>query len=279
SGLRSKKQPISFSSSRTRSTAFVTKVQARSWLGSHLPPSMVSMKWRSTESPLCKATLYPPWTIRVQPDFPSKPFVAIVIVACGAAWSAWSAANSPAPPEPRIRMSVFVRSSMGASEDSDQEDECGEHSSGADCGRGDFLDRPPGDGLEVKNTQTAEQMNGQQKDKPGFGELHHRLLGPSQEAIETRLTFDCQAQREEVKRQKAGESNAGKAMHLGRDPKPLATMSRRAPCFDLDAHGITTAITARHPRMMSSKPKPHMMPSSARARSEVHSRRTERSPM
>ena len=31
--------------------AVVTSVQASSWSGSHLPPSMVSMKWRSTESP------------------------------------------------------------------------------------------------------------------------------------------------------------------------------------------------------------------------------------
>ena len=35
----------------------VTSVQASSWWGSHLPPSMVSMKWRSTELPWCSATL------------------------------------------------------------------------------------------------------------------------------------------------------------------------------------------------------------------------------
>ena len=57
SALRSKKQPISFSSSCTRSMALVTSVHAISWLGSHLPPSMVSMKWRSMESPGLSATL------------------------------------------------------------------------------------------------------------------------------------------------------------------------------------------------------------------------------
>ncbi len=57
SGLRSKKQPSSFSSSWMRSMAPVTSVQARSWSGSHLPPSIVSMKWRSTESPSASATL------------------------------------------------------------------------------------------------------------------------------------------------------------------------------------------------------------------------------
>ena len=33
------------------------KRHAISWLGSHLPPSMVSMKWRSMESPGLSATL------------------------------------------------------------------------------------------------------------------------------------------------------------------------------------------------------------------------------
>ena len=51
-------------SSRARSRAracarrpSVTSVQARSWSESHLPPSIVSMKWRSTESPAASATL------------------------------------------------------------------------------------------------------------------------------------------------------------------------------------------------------------------------------
>ena len=57
SGLRSKKQPSSFSNSRMRTCACVTSSQARSWSFSHLPPSTVSMKWRSTESPSPSATL------------------------------------------------------------------------------------------------------------------------------------------------------------------------------------------------------------------------------
>jgi hypothetical protein len=35
----------------------VTSSQARSWRLSHLPPSIVSMKWRSAESPGASATL------------------------------------------------------------------------------------------------------------------------------------------------------------------------------------------------------------------------------
>ena len=57
SALRSKKQPISFSSSRTRTTACSQSRQAMSWSGSHLPPWMVSMKCRSTVSPPPSATL------------------------------------------------------------------------------------------------------------------------------------------------------------------------------------------------------------------------------
>jgi hypothetical protein len=55
--LRSKKQPQRFSSSRMRVCATVTSVQARSWSFSHLPPSSVSMKWRSALSPAASATL------------------------------------------------------------------------------------------------------------------------------------------------------------------------------------------------------------------------------
>ncbi len=57
SGLRSKKQPSSVSSSRIRTCASVTSVQASAWSFSHLPPSIVSMKCRSTESPGASATL------------------------------------------------------------------------------------------------------------------------------------------------------------------------------------------------------------------------------
>jgi hypothetical protein len=57
SALRSKKQPQRFSNSRIRRCAPTTSVQARSWSFSHLPPSSVSMKCRSAESPAAIATL------------------------------------------------------------------------------------------------------------------------------------------------------------------------------------------------------------------------------
>src|SRR5919199_5872970 len=44
--------------------------------------------------------------MRVQPHLPSRPFTGIVTSSSGAAFLACSAAKSPAPPAPRIRMSV-----------------------------------------------------------------------------------------------------------------------------------------------------------------------------
>src|SRR5919198_6429682 len=44
--------------------------------------------------------------MRVQPHLPSSPFTATVIESSGVARCACRAANSPAPPEPRMRMSV-----------------------------------------------------------------------------------------------------------------------------------------------------------------------------
>src|SRR5688572_29947814 len=44
--------------------------------------------------------------MRVQPHLPSSPFTATVTASSGAALCACNAANRPAPPEPRIRMSV-----------------------------------------------------------------------------------------------------------------------------------------------------------------------------
>src|SRR5262245_34159652 len=44
--------------------------------------------------------------MRVHPHLPSRPFTATVIDACGAALCACRAAKRPAPPEPRMRMSV-----------------------------------------------------------------------------------------------------------------------------------------------------------------------------
>src|ERR1700730_8309756 len=48
--------------------------------------------------------------MRVQPHLPSNPLVATTMASFGSARWACSAANRPAPPEPRIRISVVARS-------------------------------------------------------------------------------------------------------------------------------------------------------------------------
>ena len=47
--------------------------------------------------------------MRVQPHLPSSPLTAMVIDSDGLAACACSAANRPAPPDPRMRMSVRRR--------------------------------------------------------------------------------------------------------------------------------------------------------------------------
>src|SRR6266403_976085 len=49
--------------------------------------------------------------MRVQPHLPSSPFTATVTSSAGAVFFACNAANSPAPPAPRMRMSVSTRRS------------------------------------------------------------------------------------------------------------------------------------------------------------------------
>src|SRR5262245_4183197 len=102
------------------------------------------MKWRSTESPGLSATLYPPCTMRVQPDLPSRPLLTTVTSRSGLALCACSAANSPAPPAPRIRMSVSRRSRlMRSSEHAHQQDERDHRRYSGRGGRNLLLPVPP----------------------------------------------------------------------------------------------------------------------------------------
>src|SRR3954451_24270320 len=51
--------------------------------------------------------------MRVQPDWPMRPFTAMTMRARGLTVVTWSAASMPAPPAPRIRTSHVI-SSMGS---------------------------------------------------------------------------------------------------------------------------------------------------------------------
>src|SRR5580698_7002914 len=99
--------------------------------------------------------------MRVQPHLPSRPLVAIVMSRSGLALSACSAANSPAPPEPRIRMSVLrCSTSMAPSKHAGEEDEGDNRRyGGRQCGEL-LLAVPPGEILDHQHAQAAEQMHG-----------------------------------------------------------------------------------------------------------------------
>src|SRR5215475_5418221 len=51
--------------------------------------------------------------MRVHPDSPSRPLTQMRIATCGLASKACRAANNPAPPLPRIRISVLMTSIIG----------------------------------------------------------------------------------------------------------------------------------------------------------------------
>src|SRR5271170_4279802 len=102
--------------------------------------------------------------MRVQPHLPSSPLLATVMSRSGFTLSACSAANSPAPPEPRIKMSVLscsrlIRSSEHAREEYESDD--GRHRGRE---RGElFLTVMPVEILDHKDAQPAQQMHRDQK--------------------------------------------------------------------------------------------------------------------
>src|ERR1700685_1910242 len=104
--------------------------------------------------------------MRVQPHLPSKPLLTMVMSRSGFAFWACSAANSPAPPAPRIRMSVLrCSTSMRSSEHAHEkyEGENGRHPGRKR--RKLFLAVVPVEILDHQHAQAAEQVNCQQKNQ------------------------------------------------------------------------------------------------------------------
>src|SRR5215475_13248136 len=117
--------------------------------------------------------------MRVQPHFPSRPLVAMVTPRSGLALCACSAANRPAPPEPRIKMSVSRRSRLiGSSEQARQEDERDDGRKSGRDRRKLFLLVAPRKILDHQQAQSSQQMNHEQEDETAFGKLDQRLIAP-----------------------------------------------------------------------------------------------------
>src|SRR5580700_4777267 len=129
--------------------------------------------------------------MRVQPHLPSKPLLTMVMSRSGFAFKACSAANNPAPPAPRIRMSVlrcstFIRPSKHPHQKYEGDDRGHRR-----CQRRQLLLAvAPVKILDHQNAQAAEQMNREQKDQPAFGKFYQRLIGPAQEALKLRFAVD-----------------------------------------------------------------------------------------
>src|SRR5215467_12554741 len=189
--------------------------------------------------------------MRVQPHLPSRPLLAMVTSRSGLALSACSAANRPAPPEPRIKMSVVRRSRlMRTSEHARQQKEGdGDRESGGD-GRSLLLSVAPGKVLDHQQPQPAQHVQHEEKYERAFGELHQRLIAPAQEGFERRFAADGKAEGEKMQRQENGERHAGQPVGERGEPKRALAVAQVA-----QRHGSTTATTARTPSRNSSTPK------------------------
>src|SRR5579864_1021520 len=213
--------------------------------------------------------------MRVQPHLPSKPLLTMVMSRSGLAFWACSAANSPAPPAPRIRMSVLRRSTfMRASKHPRQEYEGDNrrHRGGNRCQL--LLPVLPSEILDHQNAQAAEQMNREQKHQPAFGKFHQRLIGPAQEALELCFAVDGEAKGQKMQRQENRQGEPRQPMHQGCDPQRAAAMH-----FSARYHDSTTANTARAPSAANSEPDTMANWPARRSLSGDHSTNTLRTPI
>src|SRR5271166_3938549 len=106
--------------------------------------------------------------MRVQPHLPSNPLLASVMSRSGSALQACSAANSPAPPEPRIRMSVLSRSSAMFLEYTREEEKCDDRRQHRRDGRELFLPVAPIKIFEQQEPYPSQHMHQQQKYEAAF---------------------------------------------------------------------------------------------------------------
>ena len=140
---------------------------------------------------------------------------------------ACSAANSPAPPLPRMRMSVSRRSIVH-SEHAREKQECRRWPRPRwPSKREPRLSVAPREVFQQQQPQPAEHVHGEQADEHGLGQLHQRLIGPAQEALQPRLARDREPEREEMKRQEDREREPGEAMDQRRDPERTCAMRQR----------------------------------------------------
>src|SRR5580704_19462265 len=148
--------------------------------------------------------------MRVQPHLPSRPLLTMVMSRSGLAFKACSAAKRPAPPAPRIRMSVlrcstFIRPSKHPRQKYKGDDRRYRRRERRQL----LLAVAPIEILDHQNAQAAEQMNREQKNQTAFGKFHQRLIGPAQEAFELGFAVNSQPKRQKMQRQENRQGKTG----------------------------------------------------------------------
>src|ERR1700681_3422064 len=117
-------------------------------------------------------------------------------------------------------------------------------------------------------------MHHEKKDETAFGELHQRLIAPTQKALEARFAVDGEAERQEMQRQENGQRQAGEPVHQRSDPEHAIAMVQSSY-----RHDSTTAATARNPSTSSKNPKATANQPAPRSSSGDHSVKTLRTPI
>src|SRR5215469_7681682 len=132
----------------------------------------------------------------------------------------------------------------------------------------------PGEILDYQNTETPEQMRGEQKHQADLAYLHQRLIAPAQKAAQSRFALEREPERQKVQRQKDCERQPGDPVQHCGHPQRAAAM------FDqLCVHDSTTAATARRPSAAKTKPKKTTQASMRRSLSGSHSFKILRTPI
>src|SRR6516165_2965826 len=163
--------------------------------------------------------------MRVQPHLPSKPLLATVMSSSKFALCACSAANSPAPPEPRIRMSVLRCSMLMPPSKHAHEERQSDHGGHGSRERSKLLlPVAPIEILDQEDAQAAEQMDGEQEHESDLGELHQGPIGPAQKILKSRFTLDSETQHQKMQRQENRERKPRDPMNHRGQPQCAAAM-------------------------------------------------------
>ena len=229
----------------------MTSVQASSWCGSHLPPSIVSMKWRSIESPGLQRDVVAALHHAGAAAFAEQALggdgdveigIGLVRMQRGEQAGAAGAENQ------NVGLAA-VRRSCRSSEHPHQERRKRRSPRRPTAARRQLLlPVAPGEILDHQHAQAAQQMNGQQEHQAALGELHQRLIGPAQEAVQrSPPPWIASPSTRKCSGRKHASAMPGKPMHQGGEPQRAARGAVMARCASTHQHHGSNGAQARAP--------------------------------